>query len=425
MTPPIGLYNTRTRAVDEFVPPKGRPVWVYVCGITPYDTTHMGHAATYAAFDVLVRFLEYRGHAVRYVENVTDIDDDILRKAAQVDDDWRRLGNRWTAHFINDMIALRMRPPDEYVRATETIPDIVVAVQRLLDAGVAYAAEGNVYFEVARDPDFGQLSRLAPEARLAVANERGNRPDDPHKRDPLDFVLWQAAAPGEPTWDSPWGSGRPGWHIECSTMIQKWLGPQIDIHGGGGDLAFPHHECEIAQAECAGTPQPFVRIWMHTGMVRYQGEKMSKSLGNLVMARDVLQRFSADALRTYLGEHHYRGEWEFEWGGLDAAAGLAGRLAHAAQVTGSGTTRPLDASESVAEFDAALADDLDTPRALRTLDALAGRIEAQAGVADVRPAQKKLATLAGVLGLTCGGLHPEPRVLRGWERHLARFQAGA
>ena len=425
MTPAIRLYNTLTRAVDEFVPPEDRPVWVYVCGITPYDTTHMGHAATYAAFDVLVRYLEHRGHSVRYIENVTDIDDDILRKAAQVNDDWRRLGDRWTAHFINDMIALSVRAPDEYVRATETIPEIVAAVQRLLEAGAAYAIEGNVYFEVARDPDFGQLSRLAPEARLAVANERGNRPDDPHKRDPLDFVLWQAAAPGEPTWDSPWGPGRPGWHIECSTMIQKWLGPQIDIHGGGGDLAFPHHECEIAQAECGGTPAPFVRVWMHTGMVRYQGEKMSKSLGNLVMARDVLQRFSADALRAYLGEHHYRSEWEFEWGGLDAAAALAGRLARAAQLAGSGAGLPLDVRESAAAFDAALADDLDTPRALRVLDALAGQIEAQAGVSDVRPAQKKLATLAGVLGLTSGGLHPEPRVLRGWERHLARFQARA
>ncbi len=422
MTEAIRLYNTRTRELDEFVPPADRPVLLYVCGITPYDTTHMGHAATYAAFDVLVRYLEHRGNAVRYVQNVTDIDDDILRKAGQVNDDWRKLGDRWTAHFIEDMIALNVRPPDEYVRATETIPEIIAAVQRLLDAGVAYVAGGSVYFEVARDPDFGQLSHLAPDARLAVANERGNRPDDPNKRDPLDFVLWQATAPGEPVWDSPWGPGRPGWHIECSTMIQKWLGPQIDIHGGGGDLVFPHHECEIAQAECAGVPAPFVRIWMHTGMVRYHDEKMSKSLGNLVMARDVLQRFSADALRVYLSQHHYRSEWEFEWGRLDGAAALAGRLARAAQIVTTGEGEPLDTDPSAAAFDAALADDLDTERALGVLDGLAGQIEANAGTREVRSAQAVLARLAGVLGLTVAGPGPEQRTVHGWERHLARFQ---
>jgi L-cysteine:1D-myo-inositol 2-amino-2-deoxy-alpha-D-glucopyranoside ligase len=423
------LYNSLGRRLERFVPPDDRPVRLYVCGVTPYDTTHIGHAATYAAFDVLVRFLEHQGQRVQYVQNVTDIDDDILRKADQLGEDWRRLGNRWTAHFIGDMIALNVRPPEAYVRATDGVADILAAVEGLLAAGAAYVADGSVYFSVAADPDFGKLSQVPPGERLALANERGNRPDEPGKRDPLDFVLWQAAAPGEPTWDSPWGRGRPGWHIECSSLIARWLGPQIEIHGGGGDLIFPHHECEIAQAECAGGPQPFVRIWMHVAMVAYQGEKMSKSLGNLVMARDVLQRFSANALRVYLAMHHYREPWEFEWAGLDAAAALADRLEQAVQRPASmggtpagGPDSRLDSRAPEAEFLAALADDLNTPRALAILDGFAAQIAHQLAGGGVDEAQACLAALASVLGLRLNGHGPAPEVERGWEQHLRQFE---
>lgn len=226
------LYNVLTGEKETFTP-RNNGVSVYVCGITPYDTTHLGHAFTYTSFDVLIRYLEYLGHQVTYVQNVTDIDDDILRKAREVGEDWREVGNRWTAHFIRDMKALNVRPPQHFPRATEAIDEMLAIIQTLLDGGYAYENGGNVYFHVDSWQAFGQLSKLPRGEMLPVANERGNHPDDPHKRDPLDFVLWQAQAPGEPAWDSPWGPGRPGWHIECSTMATDYLGETVDIHGGG------------------------------------------------------------------------------------------------------------------------------------------------------------------------------------------------
>jgi L-cysteine:1D-myo-inositol 2-amino-2-deoxy-alpha-D-glucopyranoside ligase len=238
------LYNALSQQVEPFEP-IGDAVTVYVCGITPYDTTHLGHAFTYASFDILIRALEQQGYPVRYVQNVTDIDDDILRKGKEVGEDWDSLGNRWTAHFIKDMINLNIRPPEVYPRATDVIDGIINTVQELLDAGVAYESNGNVYFHIDSWADYGKLCRMDRAEMLTIANERGNNPDDPHKKNPMDFVLWQAQAPGEPAWDSPWGPGRPGWHIECSTMSSQFLGKTIDIHGGGADLLFPHHESEI------------------------------------------------------------------------------------------------------------------------------------------------------------------------------------
>ena len=251
----MNFYSTLSGAMEPFAP-VGRSASLYVCGITPYDTTHLGHAFTYTTADLLVRHLEGQGIAVRYVQNVTDIDDDILRKAAEVGEDWQALGNRWTAHFIRDMQSLNVRPPDEYPRATEFIPEIVSAAQLLIERGHAYASGGSVYYHVDAWPTFGALSHLPRGEMLAVANERGNRPGDTNKRDPLDFVLWQAQAPGEPAWDSPWGRGRPGWHIECSVMSTRTLGPNLDFHSGGGDLVFPHHECEIAQTEAITARSP-------------------------------------------------------------------------------------------------------------------------------------------------------------------------
>lgn len=414
------LYNALSRSIEDFTPHQDN-VTVYVCGITPYDTTHLGHAFTYTVFDVLIRYLEYKGHKVRYVQNVTDIDDDILRKAAEVGKDWLTLGNQWTAHFINDMQALNVRPPDHFPRATDVIAEIIDIVQCLIGTGVAYEAGGSVYFQVAAWPDYGELSGLPGDEMLAVANERGNRPDDPNKRHPLDFVLWQAQAPGEPAWDSPWGPGRPGWHIECTTMSTSLLGDTIDIHGGGGDLLFPHHESEIAQAECATGTKPFVRFWMHAAMVHHDGEKMSKSLGNLVMIRDLIKTWSPNALRLYLAGHHYRDIWSHDDETLAQAEALAHKIEAAMNVIGGGDA-PFDPALARAEFEAALDNDLDTPAAQAALDVFAGAI-VQAGLAghSVESAQTALREMGQVFGLYFD-TEPEARVTAGWNEYLKRFK---
>ncbi len=276
------LFNTLTQSLEEFIP-IDNTVRIYVCGITPYDTTHLGHAFTYVSFDTLMRYLEYTGCKVKYVQNVTDIDDDILRKAREVGMAWDELGRRETERYLRDMDALNVRRPDVYAHASEETPTMIEIIQVLLAKGFAYENGGSVYYSVKRDAEFGGMARAIGlndyHAMLTIANERGNFPDDPRKRDPLDFVLWQAQAPGEPAWPSPWGPGRPGWHIECSAMSMRYLGPQLDIHGGGEDLAFPHHTCEIAQSEHFTGKAPFSRFWVHTGMVHQDGEKMSKSLG--------------------------------------------------------------------------------------------------------------------------------------------------
>ncbi|MCE7989663.1 MAG: cysteine--tRNA ligase [Caldilinea sp. CFX5] len=414
------LYNTRTRKVEPFRPTV-QPITIYVCGITPYDTTHLGHAFTYVVNDTLIRYLEYLGYKVRYVQNVTDIDDDILRKADEVGENWRRLGNRWTIHFIEDLIALNVRPPDFFPRATDVIPQIIAGVEKLLDAGVAYVSGGNVYYAVAKWPDFGKLSGLPPAEQLPIANERGNRPDDPHKRNPLDFVLWQARTGGEPAWDSPWGAGRPGWHIECSSMATYFLGETIDLHSGGSDLLFPHHECEVAQAEPITGKRPFVRCWLHVAMVRHQGEKMSKSLGNLVMVRDLLQRFSPDSLRLYLAQHHYRTAWNFNEKRLQRAATLAEQLRAAAQV-GGGQGQGLDVTSLYYEFNEALRNDLDTPTAIDLLITMAEYILAAAAAGwRVAEAQTTLVRLGQIFGLRLGQTTLEERVTAGWQQHLTRF----
>src|SRR6266436_7856078 len=285
------LFNTLTQSLEDFVPLEDNLVRMYVCGITPYDTTHLGHAFTYVSFDTLIRYLEFSGYTVEYVQNVTDVDDDVLRKARELNMPWDELGRRETQRYLDDMDALNVRRPDVYARATEEIPTMIEVIQVLIARGYAYECGGNVYFSVKQDPDFTVMPHALGlntyDAMLKIANERGNFPDDPHKKDPLDFVLWQAQAPGEPAWPSPWGPGRPGWHIECSALSMRYLGPQIDIHGGGADLAFPHHTCEIAQSEHFTGKAPFARFWVHTGMVHQDGEKMSKSLGNLTLVGDL------------------------------------------------------------------------------------------------------------------------------------------
>jgi L-cysteine:1D-myo-inositol 2-amino-2-deoxy-alpha-D-glucopyranoside ligase len=417
----VKLYNTLSKKVEAFEP-RGDEVTIYVCGITPYDTTHIGHAFTYASADILIRYLESKGLSVRYTQNVTDIDDDILRRAKEVGEDWLTLGNRWTAHFIEDMQALNVRAPDYFPRATEAIPEIVLWVQRLLEAGVAYESGGSVYYAVKAWPAFGDLCAIPRPEMLPIANERGNHPDDPAKRDPLDFVLWQAKAPGEPSWESPWGPGRPGWHIECSTLSTKFLGETIDIHSGGADLCFPHHECEIAQVEPVTNRHPFVRYWMHTAMVFYDGDKMSKSLGNLVWVRELLKSYSPDAIRLYLGKHHYREEWSYSEAKLKVAEEEAKKIREAIEVE-AGNGKSLDARWAEKNFEKAMEDDLDTQTAVGVMVDLAREIlgSAKDGM-RVSGGQVVLRESSRIFGLRIG-TEPEKCVLKVWGEYLKKFDS--
>lgn len=416
----MNLYNTISNQIETFEP-NGRDVSIYVCGITPYDTTHIGHAFTYASVDILIRYLQMQDLNVTYVQNVTDIDDDILRKAREVGEDWRILGNRWTAHYIQDMKALNVLPPDRYPRATDVIPEIILGVQNLIEAGVAYVSSGSVYYSVHAWPQFGKLCKIPDEEMLPIANERGNRPDDPNKHNPLDFVLWQAQTPGEPAWDSPWGNGRPGWHIECSTMSSMYLGLPVDIHGGGADLCFPHHECEIAQIEPVETDQPFVRFWMHAAMVYHDGAKMSKSLGNLVMVRDLLRKYNPDALRLYLGGHHYRDSWTYSEKELQQAEQEIEKIKRALSIP-SGIGEELDVAGAWAAFVVAMDNDLDTSTARQVLEDLAEQtLEAASRGRDVSAAREALQQMGSLFGLRLDRQEPDEQVNEGWNLHLERF----
>ena len=371
-------------------------VGLYVCGVTPYDTGHLGHAFTYVGFDVLHRYLEYLGHDVAYVQNLTDVDDDMLRKARETGEDYLELGNRHVTTFLTEMAALNWLPPDHYPRATDHIPQMVAMIGRLVDRGLAYPADGNVYFSIDAWPRYGELSHLARDEMLPIANERGNVPDMPGKRDPLDFVLWQRSLEDEPSWPSPWGAGRPGWHIECSAMATAYLGDRFEIHGGGADLAFPHHESELAQTEGATGVTPWVAHWTHAGMLRHDGEKMSKSLGNLVLVRDLLRTYPGDAIRHYLVSHHYRSEVNFVEADLarsaDAVARLRGACLRAEELVPAAPVRAADRDlrpavrEHRDRFLTAMDDDLDTPSALAQLDELG---------ALARSAQGDVASQAG------------------------------
>ena len=289
----------------------GPVVRMYSCGITPYDAAHLGHASVYLAFDLLQRRLRDLGHETRCVRNVTDVDDDILRKARELGVHYLDLAAEEMARFDSDMKALNLLPVWSEPRATSAISDILSLVGRALDQGYAYRSGGAVYFDVSKFPEFGKISHYDRETMLALAAEHGGQPDDPFKDDPLDFVLWQPSQPDEPAWDSRWGPGRPGWHVECSALVLRELGETIDVHGGGRDLIFPHHECETAQSE-AVTGHTFSRYWLHTGLVGLDGTKMSKSLGNLVFVRDLLKDWEGAAVRLALLGHHYHEDWDWQ-----------------------------------------------------------------------------------------------------------------
>jgi len=348
------LYDTARQDVVPFEP--GPVVTLYTCGITPYDATHLGHATVYVHYDVLQRRLRDMGLQTRCVRNITDVDDDLLRKARQLGVHYLDLAAAETIRFQDDMRALSTLTCWSEPRATSAIADIRGFIGMVLDRGHAYQAGGAVYFDVSTYGRFGQVSHLPEPEMVRLAAERGGNPDDAHKRHPLDFVLWQPSADDEPAWESLWGPGRPGWHIECSALALRELGTTIDLHGGGSDLIFPHHECEAAQSEAA-TGEPFVRHWMHVAMVRKDGEKMSKSLGNLVFVSDLLKEWDPAVIRSAITAHHYRESWEWDPAIMPEAAA---RL-DAWRAAG-------DGDGALEEVRAALDDDLDTPRAVAAVD---------------------------------------------------------
>jgi cysteinyl-tRNA synthetase len=367
--------------------------------VTPYAESHLGHAMNAVIFDTVRRYLIFRGYKVKFVQNITDVEDKIIDRANKLGIPPRELAEKFAAHYFEDMAALNVMKPDIIPYATEEIPKMLEMIQGLVNKGHAYAAKGSVYFRVRSMPDYGKLSKRTLDSMMAGARiEPGEE-----KEHPMDFALWKAAKPGEPAWDSPWGKGRPGWHIECSAMSLKYLGETIDIHCGGQDLIFPHHENEIAQSECFTGKKPFARIWMHNGLFQLGDEKMSKSLGNIVGIKQVLEKHSADGFRVFVLGSHYRNPLTFSDAAIEAAEHGLERLiqAYNNESTAHNAAEQIDVRTARQKFTEVMDDDFNTPQALAILFDLAREInhagEKGADTADARHALKEL---AGVLGLT-------------------------
>ncbi len=403
----LQVYNTLTRSKEPFETLEPERVRMYVCGPTVYDHAHVGHGMSSLVFDVIRRYLEYRGYQVDHVMNYTDVDDKVIVRARELDEDPFTLADRYTRAYEEHLEQLNVLPARAYPRVSQTIDQIIEMVEGLIARDYAYTLNGDVYFRVARDADYGRLSRRRLEdmragARLEV---------DERKEDPADFALWKAAKAGEPSWDSPWGKGRPGWHIECSAMSLHYLGEQIDIHGGGNDLVFPHHENEIAQTESL-TDKPFARFWVHNGMLQFTGEKMSKSLGNVVTLEAFLNKHEGDVLRMVVLNSHYRRPLVYNDEVVQQAASALERLRGAmrpASSTGDGAGEQAEALSRArvaaqSGFEAAMDDDFNTPAALAQLFDLARAInqarDAGLGSGPLEEAQSTLRQLASVLGLT-------------------------
>jgi len=391
------VFNTLTGQKEDFHP-RNEVLTMYVCGITAYDECHIGHAMTYIIFDVIKRYLKFKGYKVKHVQNFTDVDDKIIERANQLGVPPTELAGKYSDQYFTNMDALNIERADIYPRATEEMPKIIEIIRGLIAKGYAYESEGSVYFRVKQAPDYGKLSHRKLEEMI---------PKDTYcernKEYPLDFALWKASKPGEPFWESPWGEGRPGWHIECSAMALKYLGDTIDIHGGGQDLIFPHHENEIAQSESFTGETPFVRYWLHNGLMQLDKQKMSKSAGNLVCVEDILSRFSSDALRLFVLSSHYRGPLAYSEEALEANVRGVERLRSALSQKNNkdqGATA-LDTGSLKRKFVEAMDNDFDTPQAIAVLFELAKEINraAEQG-ANIGEAQNSLLELASVLGLT-------------------------
>ncbi|MFC4785055.1 cysteine--1-D-myo-inosityl 2-amino-2-deoxy-alpha-D-glucopyranoside ligase [Nocardioides sp. MAHUQ-72] len=388
--PPVAVHDTATGRLVTTTP-QG-PARLYVCGITPYDATHLGHAATYVGFDLLNRAWRNAGHEVTYVQNVTDVDDPLLERAEKVKVDWVELAERETELFRQDMSALRVVPPAHYVGAVEAIPIIIELIQRLDELGVLYRVEDDLYYSVSADPAFGEVSGWDREQMLRIFPERGGDPDREGKKDPLDCVVWRAERPGEPAWDSPFGPGRPGWHIECTAIAMQYLGADFDVQGGGSDLVFPHHEMGAGHAQVAAPGARFAQAYAHAGMVAYDGEKMSKSRGNLVFV-SALRNSDVDpmAIRLALLRHHYRTDWEWTDDQLWTAVDDLARWRQALALGAGAPARPV-----VEEVLAALAADLDAPRAVAAVDRWVSETLGTDGLADTSDPDAAMTMLAAV-----------------------------
>ncbi|MBK4724617.1 MULTISPECIES: cysteine--tRNA ligase [Erwiniaceae] len=393
----LKIFNTLSRQKEEFKPIHAGKIGMYVCGITVYDLCHIGHGRTFAAFDVVARYLRYSGYELNYVRNITDIDDKIIKRANENGETIEQLTNRMIAEMHKDFAALNILPPDLEPRATRHIPEIIELVSKLIAREHAYvASNGDVMFSVDSDPNYGSLSRqdleqLQAGARVEVAVDV--------KRNPMDFVLWKMSKADEPGWESPWGMGRPGWHIECSAMNCKQLGEHFDIHGGGSDLMFPHHENEIAQSTCAHDG-PYVNVWMHSGMVMIDREKMSKSLNNFFTVRDVLEHYDAETVRYFLMSGHYRSQLNYGEDNLNQARSALERLYIAIRNTDA-SAEVAGGEEFEARFRAAMDDDFNTPEAYSALFDLAREVNRlkDTDKAAANGLAARLRTLAGVLGL--------------------------
>ena len=389
----IKFYNSLTNQKEDFVPINEGEVGMYVCGMTVYDNCHLGHARAMMAFDILARYLRYQNYKVNFVRNITDIDDKIIERANENNETIDALTDRTIASMHEDFSKLGLKLPTNEPRATDHIEGMIKMINGLIDKGHAYHSEsGDVFFAVRTFPEYGKLSNkniddLNPGARIK---------EDDSKKDPLDFVLWKSAKPNEPSWDSPWGLGRPGWHIECSVMSLENLGEHFDIHGGGPDLLFPHHENEIAQSECA-SDHKFANYWMHSGLLKINGEKMSKSLGNFAMLKDLYDSYHPEVIRYYLISSHYRSSLNFDNESLDQARSALTRLYQALLLAPSEETDLHD--ESISEFIKSMNDDLNTPEALSTLFGLAKLINNSQNVQEQSMYSSTMKELGQVLGL--------------------------
>jgi L-cysteine:1D-myo-inositol 2-amino-2-deoxy-alpha-D-glucopyranoside ligase len=369
--PEVQVYDSASQGLVELVPDQGI-ARMYVCGITPYDATHIGHAATYVAFDLLNRAWRSAGHAVRYVQNVTDVDDPLLERAVATGEDWVALAERETELFRSDMTALRVLPPDHYIGVVEAIPLVVEMIERLRETGSVYTVpneqgDGDLYFSVTADPTFGAVSGWGRDQMVRVFAERGGDPDRPGKKDTLDCLVWQAQNPAlrpdDPAWDSSLGRGRPGWHVECSAIAHHFLGTGFDVQGGGSDLVFPHHEMSAAEAQVADSDGRYARAYVHSGMVALDGEKMSKSKGNLeLVSRLREQNAEPVAIRLTLLGHHYRSDWEWTGDELARAEALLARLRTAVRAPAGAPSAPV-----IAGVLEAMATDLNAPKAVRLI----------------------------------------------------------
>ncbi len=407
----LRIYNTGTRSVEEFKPARGNRIYMFVCGPTVYDHSHIGHARTYLAYDIIARYLRSKGYSLFYLMNITDIDDKIIDRANASGEDPLQMADRFTKEFMRDMEALGITSVNLYAKASEHVPEIIAQVSTLIEKSFAYQVDGDVYYDVSKFPRYGELSGQKIEQLIM------HRIDpDPRKRSVVDFALWKSQKPGEPAWDSPWGKGRPGWHIEDTAITTNYFGPSYDLHGGGLDLVFPHHEAEIAQAEAATGVKPLVRFWIHGGLLMTSGERMGHSMGNFITIEEMLHEHDAEALRLYYGMRHYRSQLEFNEADIAQAEEVLDKLraVHNQFKALLESMNPNDSkkvendierisSEAMGQFVEAMDDDFNTPRALASMIGFAKRVEPYAsrplGRSSIELVVKTFDYFGGVFGI--------------------------